>query len=479
MPHSHQKSKSPVTDTLYTIRNFMASLDGRNSIWFRGKGNWISENGLAELSPEDREKLLTDYRGKLGLDNLPGEKAFETYTTSGLRTVAEFSEVKVDGQPISQLLSAQSDAATEASQGIAEALQLTTRTGEASQAFTDKLTDLKTLIDSTTKHYPASQFVDYLYDVRNEAILQIKEQQKAEKTALEAKFQDENFKNAMKHSCNCDDAKLNKIKLDMFSTLDTKHAEQLTQFEKDINEPIEKMHAAQKVEDLRVVFLAQLYENKKNTAFRDEINRLHELHLKEQARGVSVEITETPCRAIFDGIKLTDLTTIESCTGKKLTAGKDGSFSMELPNRLMHSLYYHSSQNYPEADIMSIPQALRACGYTKVTMTVEHKNQEHAMELGRAAYAACLKSGFPDDKTTIKVNGKDKTAAELFADCPSRLQAIRHSVASSEAAATAREKQKTASSASDFKTEMTQIKTKRESEAEVQQPAPPGIAASG
>lgn len=475
MPYTPKKSKTPVKDALYTIRNFMATLDGRNSIWFRGKGNLLSEDGLADLSPDDREKLLTDYRGKLGLDNLPGENAFENYKTSRLRTVAEFSDVKVAGQPISQLLSATTAEAQAASKGVTDAFALTTNTDKASIDFKNELADLKKLIDSTKKHYPAGNLIDHLYGVRDEAIKRIKEQQQAEITALKAKFQDPQFQGNMKRCCNCDDTQLKQIEKEMLSTLEKKHAEQLTQFEKDINEPIEKLHAAQKMEDDRVVFLARLYDNKQNTAFRDEINRLHQEHLKAQAQGVSVAFEQDSNRAIFEGIKVTDVSTIESCTGLKVVVGKDGTFSMALPNRLMSPLYYHSSQNYPEADIISIPEALRACGYEKVTMTINHKNQEHAMELGRAAYAACLKSGFADDKTTIKVNGKDKTAAELFNDCPSRLDAIKARVNSNKAAATERAKQKAASSAPEFKAEMTRIKAEREAAAAPAPVVPPVV----
>ena len=96
---------------------------------------------------------------------------------------------------------------------------------------------------------------------------------------------------------------------------------------------------------------------------------------------------------------------------------------MEFPHHYFRPDYWHSSHNKPKLDMMSIAGAVRASGFDSITMTIDNKNGENAMELARVAYEACLETGFPAKGISLVVNGKKMSANEVFATCPSRLTA--------------------------------------------------------
>lgn len=135
---------------------------------------------------------------------------------------------------------------------------------------------------------------------------------------------------------------------------------------------------------------------------------------------------------------------MEGITGLEMKNLGSGKYSMEFPQ--YGFLYYNSRHENVLYDLTTMASAVYATGNSTIKMSVKHKDQEWAMEMGRKAFEACLRAGFeegttPDPKDPnktisnikIEVNGEVKTAEELFKGKPERLAEIKR-VAAEQAA---------------------------------------------
>lgn len=416
-----KETPGAVKGNLLTALNFLGSLTG---YW----GNFYDSEASKGLKPEERARLLEDYRASIGLDSgLPGGEGFDKYTGARLQSASQFSTVKApDNTSIGDKLKATSPAAIAVNEAINKALALKNETVEARKAFSEDMADVNEYIAKATYH--PQNLIDHLYGLKNAARQAIDAQQKQERKDLEELFKHtspQGFVENLKTSLGCDnDDQVKKIKKDMLQALTTSQEKELKEFDKDMGEPITKLAAAAQKEMARVAFLAKLYSDEANVAFRNEINQKALANRGAGPGEGEIELSDVPTQALFKGISVSDLTTIQSRTGLPLKPNGDGTFSMQLPNRILHPLYYRSSQHNLHEDMLALPQAMRACGKESITMSVNHKNKEYAMELAREAYSACRESGFDEKKITIKVNGEKITLDKLFAECPSTKNAI-------------------------------------------------------
>lgn len=410
-------------------------LAGNYLLGLLNKKPFMHGETVDKLSPRQRQALLDEYRLSTGLGKaeLPTGEGFQKYLDARIASIDGFSKVKTpDGSTLADKLKAAPAAAaaavTAVKDGISEALKPTQAVQDAKQKYIDAMTELSTALKGDAK-VNARDVERYLYELRGEAVKAITEQHKAEKAALEAKFNDAGFKAHMITvlGTGATDAQVEALKKEMLGELEKSQKAELDKFEKGINYRIKKIHEAAQIERDRVGYLATLYTH--NEDMRREIEALHQAN--HGTGGVSASFSlQEPNRALFYGMQIQDLHTLRTVTGRLIDVKKnpDGSlsaFSMTLPNRLLSSSYYKSAHNNVKADIKSITDAVYATGKTTVTANIEHKDPEHALELARVAYEAALESGFDEKHITIKVNGQEKKAAELFADNPGLLNTLK------------------------------------------------------
>lgn len=195
---------------------------------------------------------------------------------------------------------------------------------------------------------------------------------------------------------------------------------------KSIDDYQKLQHAKAQTEAARVSFLATMYHN--NEDVKRKINQMYLDNRAARAdddEGSLQLLTEEGSprsRAIFKGINVGDFKTIETLTGRTLALQDDGSYVMELPNRILNGVgYYSSSHQNVKSEMLVAAAALRARGFSGVKMSITHQHdQEYAMEIGRIQYEACREAGFPANEIKINVNGVeysgDKIKEELFKD---------------------------------------------------------------
>jgi len=358
---------------------------------------------------------------------LPAAEGFNNYVGARISTSEQFSGVKApDGKPISEKLGANTDQARDAKAAIDEALLLSPSTSRALVNFNADIAAVTALIQDKDANYNPADVVSFLQGVKGKAVASITKQHETEKKALLALFDPAvnlGFINNLKASLGGEptDDQIKQVKSTMVGELEKSQTKELAAFTKNLDEPIKKMHTEAQKERDRITFLANLYEN--NKKMRAVIDQLAEDNKQKDGSEVVVALNGNEMSAKFKGINVKDLKTMETVTGRSINMSADGTFTMKLPNRFFSSSYYRGGLNLLKADMRSIAQGVKASGYEYITMSVTHKDKDHALVLAREAYEACRATGFDASKITIEVNGKKMTPQEIFAENPSALQA--------------------------------------------------------
>ena len=415
-----------MTDALTTLFNSVGSLTG---LWDKHYHN----DTLKTLSPEEQSKLTDKYRSSFRFSkNLPSANLFDAYAGARATNADVFSKlISRDGSTIAQKLGAGGPGTAELKTAISEALHITPKTTAARETFAAKMAEIKQGIKNNDVEFLPGKLENRLYDIREDALKAIIMQHTDEKTAIEAKFRDPVFLGHLATGLGVvDKDQQNTLKKDMLHTLTQAQNKELAAFDKGMNDPIKKMHQDAQVDRDRLALLATVRLNKDNIEFQEEIRRLAqkaaELEGAAPSGNVSVGIDGETGSAILRGIDVKDLQKMKTLSGLPITNNGDGSFSIQLPHRLMP--YYQSGQNYTKADIMSIVLAIKACGKPGIEMYAKHKDPDVAKELGRVEYEACRLQGYEakDIVIMVEVDGKmtKMSGDELFAECPSRLQEV-------------------------------------------------------
>jgi hypothetical protein len=198
-----------------------------------------------------------------------------------------------------------------------------------------------------------------------------------------------------------------------------------------MSDALEKIKDAVKTEGNRVAFLNLIYKN--NEEAKNEIDKWHKQNLEPGQRAVTIEEN----KAFFKGIKAADIEMFKTITGRQVTRNKsDGSYCMSFPHHWLtfHDRgYYLDYANNRKRDGMTLALAMLACGYASVLLQVNQgQNEEEAMEAARDVYASFIEAGFKDKDIQLEVNGKKVSSSELFASCPSLLQASQRSAEDNE-----------------------------------------------
>ncbi|KTD50328.1 coiled coil domain-containing protein [Legionella quinlivanii] len=407
-----------------------------------------TEQRMELFSPVSMHKQFKAYETSAkGPDQIKlGSKTpFDDYEKNKVKNTDVFAEIKTQnekenfGHKINQPSADTKDNANAVKKALEDILVTDAKTTAAQKEYANSVTALNNLLHSKTPRYPVEAVASKLQEANAAAKNAIGDQHKLEKDKLEALFKDDDFKTKLKTTMGLStDTQLESFKKEMETTLDKAHKDALSKFESSVTEEVKSLHTQAENERRRVAWLATMWHH--SNAMQKEIARVAELNKKGQqtaATTISVNVKENGL-AIFENVKIEDLEYMEGITGLPMKVEGNGKYSMQLPQ--FGPLYYNTRHDNVLYDLTSLASAVYATGANSIKMSVNHKDEKWAMELGRRSFEACLRAGFqegtfPDPKDpskslsniTIMVNGKPKTADELFdtPDLQARLQEMR------------------------------------------------------
>ncbi len=434
MAFSFKEAATSALNWAKSVANSDTAITALNAAKYLTKSGTYSysRGALDKLSAKERAAAGAEFSASVGLDGeMPAAVGFTTYATQRINTVDKFTEVKVNGKALPELLKVTSEssdakklAVPKVTDDINKALEFSQATKDARKRFEEDMGDLKKCLVDPAFNYLPSTLTTYLFEVRGHAVTALKEQQAQEIKNLETLFAEPAFCSNLQTSVGLTAAQedeFKQVKDDMMSSLKKSQAQQLDAFEKSVNGPLTKMLDQSKT---RVAFLAMAYRNDKNRAAIDGL-RLAKGNLTTTAGSASTANSDR-----FKDVKIEDLKQIMTASGRELTSTGEHSYALSLPNRLLRPDFYASSSNNRKEAIMMMPLALKAQGCDTVTMTINHPNKDYAKELAREAYEACREAGFETKDIKIVMNdevfSEEKTGdlrSKLFSDCGSRFDA--------------------------------------------------------
>ena len=381
------------------------------------------ENRIRFNAKQKRE-LEKEYRAEIGLDKI-NSAAFDTFASSKAKDFNVFTDTKgADGivslfEKLNNPAAPAKDASVQVQAAIVDALKPLPEFTTAQSNYKNAIAHYETLVKQIPVRYKPQDLVGYLKEEQDAAIKAIQAQQKSEIANLTKKFDDPTFQTNLKTTLNpaadTPKADLDKIKTNMLKDLESAHSKQLEELTKSTNKSISDLHTAAAKDKKQFHFIAVMHKY----GDPDTKQHINKLAAKNAKGGVTATYGGGSRNIDLTGIKVTDLERFKSLTGKTITPSEDGSsFSVDM-SRSWRNLgdigYYNDKRNNPEADLRIIAEAVRGCGYKKITMSANFDDQKLAMIRGRQSYIAAIESGFKPDQITIKVNGTVmKIREELF-----------------------------------------------------------------
>jgi hypothetical protein len=293
----------------------------------------------------------------------------------------------------------------------------------------------------------------FLQEMRNETETAIKAQHKLEKDNTLNLFTDPSDSlNEIKLVMGLDTPEdVTQFKDDIIKELEKSQKAELDKFGKTMSDEVIKLHNFAQTERDRVALIDIFYKQSKFNKVRIDAAAAYRQknNLPEEDTTVEIGINPKEGKATFKGIKPDDLDTIETITGRKMKCDKNAkTWSMDLPK--FGFIYYNRSHQQLDYDFTTMAAAVRASGYSGITMSVEYDDEEYAKKLARIQFESAVKAGFdptakPDPKDPNKeicdikikiiVKGKETflSQGELFAGEKTRLQAVHNTYAKEKA----------------------------------------------
>ncbi len=393
---------------------------GSTDAWW---GPLRSKETLNKLSPAAQASLLRDVDLSMQFD--PAKADALVPSADGLKNYINSSSKRLEAlwkdtglEKISTL-----PAESPTAQAIPDALKPTEAFTKKMKQYEEGMAAIKETIKNSRALYDPETLLTRMHKLHSLAHGAMKEQQAAEQAALKAVFDDPLHQQALQGACGLTPEQFKDKPEEVAKTQASANGKDLAKFDEGVKKPLSKMHNLSQLEVDRLFYFAVLKKYNKameieidrlhDKAMEIEIDRLHDANHQDGSPNVVVQQGRKGNRALFKGMKPSDLQTLKTITGRDITVNENGTFSMELPNNITGVGYYNSSEEKLKADMMGLAGAVRACGYDSITMTVDNKSEEHAMRDGRAAYEAARESGFDVDKITITVNGTDYTGKAL------------------------------------------------------------------
>ncbi|STX43514.1 coiled coil domain protein [Legionella donaldsonii] len=403
---------------------------------------------LGAMSTEQQVAYWDEHRKSVGIEGgITARTTMENYSSKRLKDLSDFDKIvdgdkkplkttTPDGKSITEKFGSDPDLVN----GIKEVFAKTPATDKAISDFTKDVTNLHTLVMANPPQYSAAGIANVLQEKKSDALAAIKAQQAKELERLNDKFAPANpparneFREKIKAAMGpgTTEEQVNKVKDDMVNATKASHASQIKRAEAEFNYSIKKFYSAMQKEFDRIALLGDRYERDKQ--MRAAIDTLAaQRAANEPRRSTTVSIQADQSTAILRGIKVQDLDTINTLTGRPLTKNTDGSYSMKLSKDwIFFDRKARDVTKSVEKDLASLAHTIKATGAETITMELTAADPDKAKELGKKAYEAAIKAGFEPRDINIVVNGKSLTEKyekgklkeedKLFDDEPSRLR---------------------------------------------------------
>ncbi|KTD16683.1 hypothetical protein [Legionella jordanis] len=376
---------------------------------------------------DSRRKFFEQYLQSINLSNgLSGTDSFNTYQLSCFSELKDFTRYKDEkGNALLkgtywQNLEANNNHANAANAAIKAAVDdpgLRTDLANAVNTFNADMDMINSELQKVPPGIDPRKLPNLLHAIKAEAKTAIEAYESQVTQKIEALRQDANFRNEFKSAMGwpldaTSDTKVDQAITELKDTWKKSQKNAFSQFEKTYNESIKDIQEAIQRERDRIAYIGAM-RDRNDKEFRDAIDKL----IQQKGAQGAATFSSNPNSGSADlkGIKVDDLPLLKTITGRNIRKGEDGSFHLELPwyHRVQYWFSHHQKIDY---DIQSIAEAIRACGYDKITMEVSHNDPEEAEEYGRKMYEACINAGFDPKNITIKVNGEERKLEKTTKD---------------------------------------------------------------
>lgn len=388
------------------------------------------------FSPEEKERILAKYREQIGLgaDFNFSAGDFDTYMQTRKESLSNLESIFKDNN-IQEAIK-KSTAAKEAIQQALAANpgknntdpnQSTGSLIAAQQDYEENVKLFGKLLERKPP-FKAEQLIQTMSELRTEGVKSIQAQHAYEISNLTEKFNDSSFLNALKEGGITD---IEATKKSMLADLAKAHASQLKTFEDSTAASTKKLHDASRQEMERIMFLAsiskdnekmqKLLKSKASNA-RAQEKRDNFIVLSGQSP-IDSEVAQVDI-VDLDLIKLSDLDTIHTRTGKEIKQLANNTFTLDLGS-IFSSPIYHLAGNGVESDLEVMARAVKSQGYKGIVMDISFKHPDNVKRIAQQAYQACINAGFPPDKIKIKHEGKEMSLVEIFGNNSSMPQKLK------------------------------------------------------
>lgn len=451
-------------------------------------GKYLKSNSFIDkLSPEEREKIQTEYRDKikLGANVNFSSNAFNTLERSRISDIQGFSKtLGPDGKPLIRHLNNQHDIKS----AITNALKPGDAYKEGKAEFEESIATFKDLVKQIPAKFSVEDLIDTMQSIKNDAEIKINAQHKQEIEALDALFKnDSDFRKQLQtayspESKNKDDVAPTKsaantlsdedialIKKNMKADLQASHTKQLGDFNKSTADSMKQLQDSSALEKKQLEFLVLLAKLDNENKVKFEQKALEQ----EQASGINIAVK--PGEAKFTGSLLKDLDQFKTITGKTVTknsSGTDTSYTIEMSRNIFSPLYYLDPRQSLKADYRLMVKACMADGKEQFNWTFDYDDQDSVMAHAREAYKASIEEGA--DPAKIKMedgNGHKIKPEEAFKNQPNVLKKL-HQQSAEVIKELANQKPQTATNQAAVKEEIKVLREKAKVTYEVAEPEP-------
>lgn len=396
--------------------------DLRRRFIFRGFTNGrIGRNPFSTLwSSKQLAQEYRDHINSFTLDkSLKKSNPFDVYSSSRLKNIDEIANLKdADNKPIAiaetltKKLAEPTTPEREAVKArLAAALELDpdSPTAKSKAKFDSKMKAIDALIDKD-EGFNLHAMGAYIQKQKGKVHNAINTDHQAQIAKIDA------LTNDLKTAYGMSDADITGLK----TAIEDSNKKELEKLEASINDHINAMHQFAEIEYWRIAYLATMW--KESTPMRNEMARLAAEKDTEDRGNLEVEINPQSQLARFKNLSPKDLTVMQTITNTEIRhkPGTDD-FVMTLPK--FGILYYRSEKM--ALDLLSVAIAVRACGYTSITNSVQYEDKKFAMKIARAQFEAAVKAGFDPEKITTKVNGEEVTVKDLFNNRTNKLELLK------------------------------------------------------
>jgi hypothetical protein len=345
----------------------------------------VGHNTVAQIPSMKEYNASLSLKSNVAASTL---KAYDAVSNNRFATATQFA-YKISGNQMATQLSQNEAAAIDA------ALAIDPKLTTAQQSFVTEMQALNADIKQPNASAPL--IFDRFLTAANRFETAVQAQQKKETTAIEELF-DTTKNPTFTRTLVAKGIDVDDLKGNMLKELEEKHKKQTEEVKKSLDATRDKWQKDLAAEQARMELLLSAYGTKKGRAAIDEA-------IRQKNGGVTINFGDTSTD--LKGLNPDDLTYLATVNGTQISKNEDGSYS--LTRSLFDTIFYSDEKR--RGDYLSVIQAIRASGKENVTMTFNNQEfPENAENAARIAYEAAREAGYPEDKITININGREYKA---------------------------------------------------------------------